>query len=139
MESYILVLEKCLFIWLCLTSCGILDPDQGTNLCLLHWNCRVLTTAANRNRLTDSENKSAFASQEEWGEERVREFGMDMYTLLYLTWITNKVLLYSTKNSAQCYVSAWMGGGVSGRMDTCLYMAEFLCCASETIATLFVN
>ena len=36
------------------------------------------------------------------------KFGMDMYTLLYLKWITNKDLLYSTGNSAQCYVSAWM-------------------------------
>ena len=27
---------------------------------------------------------------------RDREFGMDMYTLLYLKWITNKALLYST-------------------------------------------
>ena len=36
------------------------------------------------------------------------EFGMDMYTLLYLKWITNKDLLYSTGNSAQCYMSAWM-------------------------------
>ena len=30
----------------------------------------------------------------------VREFGIDMYTLLYLRWITNKDLLYSTGNSA---------------------------------------
>ena len=29
------------------------------------------------------------------------EFGIDMYTLLYLKWITNKDLLYSTGNSAQ--------------------------------------
>ena len=36
------------------------------------------------------------------GEGIVREFGMDMYTLLYLKWITNKDLLYSTGNSAQC-------------------------------------
>ena len=35
---------------------------------------------------------------------------MDMYTLLYLKWITNKDLLYSTGNSAQCYVAVWMGG-----------------------------
>ena len=34
---------------------------------------------------------------------------MDMYTLLYLKWITKKDLLYSTGNSAQCYVAAWMG------------------------------
>ena len=30
------------------------------------------------------------------GGGRVREFGIDMYTLLYLKWITNKDLLYST-------------------------------------------
>ena len=29
------------------------------------------------------------------------EFGIDIYTLLYLKQITNKVLLYSTGNSAQ--------------------------------------
>ena len=35
---------------------------------------------------------------------------MDVYTLLYLTWITNKDVLYRTGNSAQCYVAAWIGG-----------------------------
>ena len=40
------------------------------------------------------------------GEGIVREFGMIMHTLLYLKWITNKDLLYSTGNSAQCYVAA---------------------------------
>ena len=35
---------------------------------------------------------------------------MDMHTLLYLKRITNKDLLYSTQNSAQCYVAALMGG-----------------------------
>ena len=47
---------------------------------------------------------------EGWGEGIVREFAIDMYMLLYLKWITNKDLLYSTGNSAQCYVAAWMGG-----------------------------
>ena len=43
-----------------------------------------------------------------------------MYTLLYLKWITNKDLLYSTGNSAQCYVAAWVGGefGENG----CMYI-----------------
>ena len=52
----------------------------------------------------------------EWrmGERIVREFGVDTYTLLYLKWITNKVLLLSTGNSAQCYVAAWMGGEFGG-------------------------
>ena len=54
------------------------------------------------------------------GEEIVRKLGMDMYTLLYLKWITNKDLLYSTGNSAQCYVAAWMGGE-SGE-NGCMYI-----------------
>ena len=33
---------------------------------------------------------------EGWEEGTVREFGTDMYTLLYLKWITKKDLLYST-------------------------------------------
>ena len=45
---------------------------------------------------------------------RDREFGMDMYTLLYLKWITKEDLVQSTGNSAQCYVAAWMGGDFRG-------------------------
>ena len=37
-----------------------------------------------------------------------------MYTLLYLKWITDKDLLNSTGNSAQCYVAVWMGGEFGG-------------------------
>ena len=40
------------------------------------------------------------------GEGIYREFGMDMYTLLYLKWITNRDLLYSIWTSAQRYVAA---------------------------------
>ena len=36
------------------------------------------------------------------------------YTLLYCKWITNKDLLYSTGNTAQYYVAAWMGGEFGG-------------------------
>ena len=49
-------------------------------------------------------------TRERMGEGIVREFGIDMYTLLYLKWVANKDLLYSTWNSAQCYVATWMGG-----------------------------
>ena len=48
------------------------------------------------------------------GEGIVREFGMDMYTLLYLKWIINQDLVYSTRNSAQCFVAAWMGREFEG-------------------------
>ena len=44
-------------------------------------------------------------TREEGREEGiVREFEIDMYTLLYLKWINNKDLLYSAENSAQYYV-----------------------------------
>ena len=43
-------------------------------------------------------------------EGTIREFGMGMYTQLYLKWISSKDLVYSTWNSAQCYVATWMGG-----------------------------
>ena len=52
--------------------------------------------------------------EEGWGEGIVREFRMDMYTLLYLKWITNKEVLYGTWNSAQCYVAIWVGEEVGG-------------------------
>ena len=51
---------------------------------------------------------------EGWGKGIVREFGMIMCTRLYLKEITNKDRLYSTWNSAQCYVPAWMGGELGG-------------------------
>ena len=53
---------------------------------------------------------------EEWGKGIVREFGMDMYTLLYLKWITDKDQLYSTGSSAQCYMTTWMGGEFAGEL-----------------------
>ena len=53
-------------------------------------------------------------------EGRVRELGMDMYTLLYLKWKTNRDLLYSTGNSAPCYVAAQRGVGLGE--NECMYM-----------------
>ena len=63
------------------------------------------------------------------GEGIVRESGMDMDTVLYLTWRTSKDLLSSTANSAQ--YSVWFPGGSLGDgtgrefgvdMDTLLYL-----------------
>ena len=39
---------------------------------------------------------------------------MDLYTLLYLKWVTNKDLLSSTWNSFQYYVAAWRGEEFGG-------------------------
>ena len=65
-------------------------------------------------RLTGFENKLMGFWREGSGKGTVREFGMNMYTLLYLEWVTDKDLLYSTCNSAQCCVPAWMGGEFGG-------------------------
>ena len=67
-----------------------------------------------------------------------KSFGKVMYTLLYLKWITNKNLLYSTCNSTQCYVPAWMGW-VWGTMDTCICMAKSPHIPPETITTLLIG
>ena len=40
--------------------------------------------------------------------------GKGLYTLLCLKWMTNRDLLYSSRNSDQCYVAAWMGGEFGG-------------------------
>ena len=71
------------------------------------------------------------------GGETVRKFGMDMCTLLYLKWVNSKRLLYSTWNSAQCYVAD--GRRVWGRMDACIYITESLHCSPETITTLLIS
>ena len=46
---------------------------------------------------------------EGWEEGLGWEFGIDIFTLLYLKQITNKDLLNSTGNSAQFYVKTYIG------------------------------
>ena len=50
-----------------------------------------------------------------WREGVVGDIGYVMVTLLHLKWITNKDLLYSPGNPAQCYVPTWMGKGFGGQ------------------------
>ena len=54
---------------------------------------------------TDLENKLIVA------EGKGQGVWDDHVHTLFLEWITNKDLLHSTWNSAQCYVAAWMGVG----------------------------
>ena len=67
----------------------------------------------NRKRLTDLENELMVAEGKDEGKWQIESW-MNMYTLLYLKWITNKDLLYSTWDSIQRYVAAWMGGKFGG-------------------------
>ena len=54
------------------------------------------------------------AKGKEWREGILKEFGTNSYILLYLKWIINKGLLYSTGNSTECYMATWMGGEFVG-------------------------
>ena len=51
----------------------------------------------------------------------VRTSGMDMDTLLCITWRTSKDLLDSTGNSAQCQVAAWLEGSLGENVSTYMY------------------
>ena len=67
--------------------------------------------------ITDLENELMIAQ----GEGIVRDFGKVMDTPLYLKWITNKDLLYSTWTSAQCCVPAWTEWGFGENGDRYMY------------------
>ena len=75
---------------------------------------------------------------EGWREGRVRKFGMDMYTLLYLKWITSKDLLLD-RELFFMFCGSLDGRGVQGRMDTCICLAESLCWAPENITALLMS
>ena len=63
---------------------------------------------------------------------------MNMDTLLYLKWISNKDLLYRTGNcSLLC--GSLDGRGIWRRMDTCICMAECLCYSPEPVTTLLMD
>ena len=54
------------------------------------------------------------------------ENDLSLYTLLFLKWITNKNLLCSTWNSAQCYAPAWMRRGSGGEWtDRHVWLSPF--------------
>ena len=72
------------------------------------------------------------------GEGIVREFGKVIQTLLSLKRITNKDLLHSTGNSAQCFVAAWMGRGL-GEEWVHVCKAKSLCYSLETTTTLLIS
>ena len=61
-----------------------------------------------KSRFSDLQNEFMVAEGERMVEGIVRESGMDMDTLLCLTWRTNKDLLDSTGNSSQYSVVTYM-------------------------------
>ena len=85
----------------CSAACGIL-PDQGSNPCPLHWQA-------------DS--------------QPLRHQGSPRCKLLYIEWINNKVLLYSTGNYIQYPVINHNGKEYEKGIYICI--TESLCCTAE--------
>ena len=79
------------------------------------------------------------ASGDERGEETIREFGINMYILLYLKWIT--IRSYYTEHGILFNVM-WQPGWEESLLENgyrYIHMAESLCCASETITMLLTG
>ena len=76
------------------------------------------TYLRNRNRLTDIENRLVVAKGEGGGGGMDWEFGVSRCTLLYIEWINNKVLLYST-GRIQCPMINYNGKEYE---KECMYM-----------------
>ena len=126
------------------------------------WNLKKNTKELTYKTERDSQTENLMVVRGQgWGKDGaegiIRELGMDTYTLLYLKWITDKDLLCSTGNSAQCSVPAWMGGGFGeesvqfsrsvvsdslrphGLRHTRLPSPESFCCSFEVITTLLTG
>ena len=93
------------------------------------------TYLRNRNRLTDIENRLVFAKGGcrggmDW------EFVISRCKLLYIEWINNKVLLYSTENYIQYPVINRNGTEYKKEY---IYITESLCCTAEINTTLEIS
>ena len=77
------------------------------------WNLkRNDTNELTQQRSTDLENKFMVTRGEGWGKRLLREFGMDMHRLLYLTCIRNKDLLYRHRELCSTLCGILNGRGV---------------------------
>ena len=76
---------------------------------------------------------------DEWNEGMVREFGMDMYTLLSLKMEKQQGPTVEHMELCSLLCGSLDERGVWWRMDTCLCMGEFHCCPPEIITTLLIQ
>ena len=74
-------------------------------------------------------------NKRERGREINQEIGNNRYTLLYLKYVINKDLLYSTGNPTQYSVTTYMGKEPE-KKNSCICITESLCCTPETNTTL---
>ena len=96
-----------------LATCKVLNHVAGgfhVRKIAQTWNLSTIKKVLLETNSQTQRTNSWFLGGKDVGEGIVREFGIYTYTLLYLKWMTNKDLLCSSGNSAQCPVAAWMEG-----------------------------
>ena len=91
----------------------------------------------NRKRLTDLENKLMVA----WVKGQLGTLGTSCTYCYILRWITNKDLYICTAHTELCSMlcASLHGRGIWERMNTRIFMAEFLCCSPEATTTLLIG
>ena len=67
------------------------------------------------------------------------EFGISRCKLVYIEWINNRVLLYSTENYIQCPVINHNGKEYEKEYIRYICITELLCCTVEINTTLEIN
>ena len=90
-----------------------------------------MTYVQNRNGLS-TENRLVVAGLDGGQKERLG-FGISRCKLLYIEWINNKVLLYSTGNYIKYPVINHNGKEYE---KECIWITELFCCIPETNSTL---
>ena len=77
------------------------------------------------------------AKWEEGGGGIDWEFGINRCKLLYIEWINNKFLLYSTRNYIQYPVINC--NGKNRKKNAYICITESICCEAEINTTLYIN
>ena len=76
---------------------------------------------------------------DEGGRRMDREFGISRCKLVYIGWVNNKVILYTTRNYIQCPVIKGIWNEYTHthtHIHTYICITESLCCTSEIITAL---
>ena len=114
----------------------LLEQGQVFELSFKHSKYSSCSLFTKQKQTLDLENKLGY-----WGigerEGIVKEFGMNVYTLVCLKWTPKKDLLCSTGKSAHCHVAAWMGREFVGEW---IHVYEWLslCYSPETLTILLL-
>ena len=79
---------------------------------------------------TQENKKNLMVTKGERGVGISQAFGTNRYTLLYIKYISNKTLLYSTGNYSQ-YLILTCNGKEFEKKKIYIYITESLCCTPE--------